>query len=208
MLTKKTCEGFVEALSSKEPVPGGGGASALVAAIGTALGNMVASLTIGKAKYENVEKEMAELQGRARALQEELLSLVDADAECFLPLAQAYRMPKDTPEQLEEKTRVMEAALEGACQVPLSIMEACCHSIELMQAFADKGAAIALSDAGCGAILCKGALQAASLNVLINTKSMTDREKAEKYNTRCQQLLDEYTCRADAIFFAVQRRLV
>ena len=57
-----TCTEFVEVLSSKAPVPGGGGASALVGAVGTALGNMVGSLTVGKKKYADVEDEMWELK--------------------------------------------------------------------------------------------------------------------------------------------------
>ena len=58
------CNEFVEVLASKAPVPGGGGASALVGAIGTALGNMVGSLTVGKKKYADVEAEMYELKAK------------------------------------------------------------------------------------------------------------------------------------------------
>ena len=71
------CNEFVEVLASKAPVPGGGGASALVGAIGTALGNMVGSLTVGKKKYADVEEEMYELKGKADALQKELLHLIE-----------------------------------------------------------------------------------------------------------------------------------
>ncbi len=207
MFIDHSCQEFVSVLASKDPVPGGGGAAALVAAIGTALGNMVGSLTVGKKKYADVASEMERLQTRATQLQIELLSLVDEDAECFRPLAQAYRMPSDTPEQREEKQRVMESALDHACQVPLQIMEACCQSIELIEDFAAKGSTMAISDAGCGAIICKSALQAASLNVQINTKSMSDRKKATDYNDRCQQMLQTYISRADEVFLDVQQRL-
>ena len=87
-----TCTEFVEVLSSKAPVPGGGGASALVAAVGTALGNMVGSLTVGKKKYADVEDEMWELKKKCDQLQKDFLHLIERDAEVFEPLSKAYGM--------------------------------------------------------------------------------------------------------------------
>ena len=97
----KSCKEFVEVLSTKAPVPGGGGASALVGAVGTALGSMVASLTVGKKKYADVEAEMYQLKEKAVELQEELLHLVERDAEVFEPLSKAYGLPKETEEEKE-----------------------------------------------------------------------------------------------------------
>ena len=99
------CDEFVEVLASKAPVPGGGGASALVAAVGTALGNMVGSLTVGKKKYADVEEEMYQLKEKATALQKEFLHLVERDAEVFEPLSKAYGMPRETEEEKAEKAR-------------------------------------------------------------------------------------------------------
>ena len=89
------CDEFVEVLASKAPVPGGGGASALVGAVGTALGNMVGSLTVGKKKYADVEEEMYALKEKATALQKDFLRLIERDAEVFEPLAKAYGMPRE-----------------------------------------------------------------------------------------------------------------
>ena len=91
-----TCTEFVEVLASKAPVPGGVGASALVGAVGTALGNMVGSLTVGKKKYADVEADIIALKEKATALQADFLRLVEADAEAFEPLAKAYGMPTST----------------------------------------------------------------------------------------------------------------
>ena len=85
------CNEFVDVLGSKAPVPGGGGASALVGAVGTALGNMVGALTVGKKKYADVEEEMKELMAKATTLQDELLHLIERDAEVFEPLSKACR---------------------------------------------------------------------------------------------------------------------
>ena len=87
------CGDFVEVLASREAVPGGGGASALVGAIGTALGNMVGSLTVGKKKYADVQADILRLKGEADALQREFLSLMDKDAEAFSPLSKAFGLP-------------------------------------------------------------------------------------------------------------------
>ena len=100
-----TCTEFVEVLSSKAPVPGGGGASALVAAVGTALGNMVGSLTVGKKKYADVEDEIIECKKEADEIAKEFLELMDKDAEAFEPLSRAYGLPKSTPEEIAEKER-------------------------------------------------------------------------------------------------------
>lgn len=206
-IADKTCSEFVEILGTKAPVPGGGGASALVGAVGTALGSMVASLTVGKKKYADVEEEMQNLRDKAVGLQKELLHLVDRDAEVFEPLSKAYGMPKETEAEKAEKARVMEAALKDACMVPIEIMEKCCEAIDLLAEFAAKGSVLAISDAGVGAVCCKAALQGASLNVYINTKSMADREFAEALNKKCDEMLEKYTRDADAVYESVLRRL-
>ena len=187
-----TCTEFVEVLASKAPVPGGGGASALVGAVGTALGNMVGSLTVGKKKYADVEDEMYELKAKCDQLQKDFLRLIERDAEVFEPLSKAYGMPKETEEEKAEKARVMEIVLKDACSVPMEIMEKCCEAI---------------SDAGVGAAFCKAALQGASLNVYINTKSMADREYAEELNRKADAMLEKYTKIADDTFNSVLGRL-
>ena len=203
----KSCSEFVEVLASKAPVPGGGGASAMVGALETALGNMVGSLTVGKKKYAAVEEEMWALKDRCDRLQKDFLHLVERDAEVFEPLARAYSMPKNTEEEKAEKARVMEIVLRDACSVPMEIMEKCCEAIDIIAVFAEKGSVIAISDAGVGAAFAKAALKGASLNVYINTKSMADRALAAELNAKCDRMLEEYTGKADAIFDNVLGRL-
>ena len=202
-----TCTEFVEVLSSKAPVPGGGGASALVAAVGTALGNMVGSLTVGKKKYADVEDEIIECKKEADEIAKEFLELMDKDAEAFEPLSRAYGLPKSTPEEIAEKEEIMENALNVACGVPIEIMKTCARGIDLVEVFAAKGSRIALSDAGVGATLLKSAMQGASLNVYINTKSMKDRKRAEELNQLADSLREEYEAKADRIFAEVSSRI-
>lgn len=205
--TTYSCEDFVEVLSTKAPVPGGGGASALVGAIGTALGNMVGSLTVGKKKYADVETDIIILKEKADALQKEFLCLVEEDAKVFEPLSKAYGMPTNTQEEKAEKARVMEIALKNACLVPMQIMRKCCEAIDVIEEFAQKGSVIALSDAGVGASFCKAALLGASLNVFINTKSMANRECAEKLNEEANEMIHVYSKKADEVFNRVNERL-
>ena len=199
-MTTKSCREFVTVLASNEPAPGGGGASALVAALGTALGNMVGSLTVGKKKYADVEEEIKALMKECDDLQTQLLDQVPADAEGFGPLAKAYGIPKDDPTRAE----TLEKATIIACQVPMHIMELCCKSLDAIKVFADKGSRLAVSDAGCGAVIVKSALQAASLNVFINTKTLANRAVAEEMNAKCLGMLDTYGKLADEIFETVK----
>ncbi|MCR4891941.1 MAG: cyclodeaminase/cyclohydrolase family protein [Lachnospiraceae bacterium] len=198
--TLYSCREFVEVLSSSEPAPGGGGAAALVGAIGTALGTMVGSLTLGKKKYASVQGEIEELIKECRGLQKELLDQVEADEKAFLPLAKAYSIPKEDPCREE----ILEKATREACNVPIHIMELCARAIEAARDFAQKGSRLALSDAGCAAACLKGALEAASLNAFINTKSLKDREEAQRLNHKCEDLLSVYGKMADEIYRSVK----
>lgn len=206
-MTKQSCEEFLTALASKAPTPGGGGASALVGAIGMALGNMVGSLTVGKRKYAAVEEQTQALNAEALEVRKALERLVTADAEAFAPLSDAYRLSAATPEERARKAQAMEVALDGACAVPLEIMRACCRALNLVELYAAMGSVMAISDAGVAAVCCKAALQGASLNVFINTKSMQDKDKAEGLNAEAYQLLEAGCCKADMIYQSVSARL-
>ena len=198
--TKESCRDFVAVLASPEPAPGGGGAAALVGAIGTALGNMVGSLTVGKKRYADVEEEIKALMDKCQSLETQLLDQVPADAEGFIPLSKAYGIPKDDPNRAE----TLESATITACEVPIHIMELCCEAIATVGTFAEKGSRLAVSDAACGAVCLKAALEAASLNVYINTKSLKNREVAEEMNAKCEAMLSTYGTICDEVYTKVR----
>jgi len=207
MMTEKSCIEFVKMLSSKAPVPGGGGASALVGALGVALGSMVGNLTLGKKKYEAVEDDIKRILDKASDLQQSLLQLVEKDAEVFEPLSKAYGLPKNTEEEKKNREEVMENALKLACSVPMEIMEKCMEAIGLHEELAEKGTKIAISDVGVGVLFCRSALEGASLNVFINTKLMKNREYAESLNKKAEKMLSDGIDRANAVYAAVSRQL-
>ena len=203
-MREKTISEFNDLLASASPVPGGGGVSALAAALGTGLGVMVGRLTMGKKKYAEHEAEMQTISAEADALRMRLLELVDEDAKCFEPLSRAYSLPKDTPEREE----IMEDCLVLAASAPMEIAEISCRAIKLMEGFAELGSVLAVSDAGCGAELCRAALRSAALNVFVNTRLMKNRETAEEMNAKVREMLEKYVPMAEKTYRSVSDRLI
>ncbi len=202
-----SCDEFLTSLAGPLAVPGGGGASALVGAIGIALGNMVGSLTTGKKKYKDVEEDINNLIHRAEKLREEMIGLIDEDAVAFEPLSKAYSLPKNTQAEIEERDTIMEAALRQASQTPLNIMEKCCEALLVVREFAEKGSVLAVSDAGVACSCLKAALYGASLNVYINTKLMKDKAYADELNKRSDDMLVKYGPFADEVFDYVMKKV-
>lgn len=196
---EKNIDKLLEALASSAPTPGGGGAAALCGALGIALGNMVGSLTLGKKKYADVQEDIAALNEKAETLRKDFVALIDADAEAFKPLSEAYGIPKDDPERAE----VMETALLKAVQPPMEIMRKCVKALEVISEYAAKGSALAISDAGCAAALARAAADAAALNVRINTKSMTDHKVANHLNVEANSLVMHCNLVAEEIYDTV-----
>ena len=185
----------------------GGGASALAGALGNALGQMVANLTIGKKKYALVEDEIKELAERMKGIQGQFSALADQDAKVFAPLAKCYSLPSGTEEEKAYKAEVMEARLLDASLVPMEIMEKAWEMLEIMDILADKGSRMAVSDVGVGVQFIRTALLGAVMNVYINTKSMKNREKAEEMNEKAERLIKEGTEAADRIYQKVLEQL-
>lgn len=198
---------FVEALASKAPTPGGGGASAYAGALASALASMVGNLTVGKKKYADVEERMRAELVELDDTRAHLLSLIDEDARAFEPLAAAYGMPKDTDAERAAQNAALQKALVGACEVPLEIMACCLQVIESCVFVARHGSVLALSDAGAGAVLAKAALMAASLNVDNNIGSMDDVERADVYRNQMEDLLAAGGAMADEVYADVVKRL-
>lgn len=207
MIEKEILGQWVDTLASKAPVPGGGGASALGGALGAALGQMVANLTVGKKRYEDVEEEMQQSLFALNILQMELMALADKDAEVFAPLAAAYGLPKETEEQRAEKERIMEENLLAASLVPIQMMEKTSAVLDVLELLEEKGSRLAVSDVGVAVQFARAALNGAVMNVYINTKSMKNREKAEELNVKAGKMIEKGTKQADKIYGKVLARL-
>lgn len=193
---KYSLEEFVDALASKAAVPGGGGASALAASLGIALGNMVGEFTVGKKKYADAEEELRVCMARAKDLSGKFLNCIERDAAAFEPLSRAYAIPKDD----KNRDIVMENCLRDAAKVPMEILHLVCEAIKLEERFAVLGSVMIQSDAAVGASILRSSLLGAAVNVKINTKSMKDREYADSVNKEVDALVEEYLPLADSIF--------
>ena len=206
-IQQQTVKEFLEVLSSKQPVPGGGGASALAGALGTALGLMVGNLTVGKKKYAQVEAEVISMMERLTDMQRDMMRLADEDAKVFAPLADAYRLPAGTEEEKARKAEVMEEKLLAASLVPLEVMELAVEGLGILKELGIKGSVMAVSDVGVAVQFARTAVTGAVMNVYINTKSMADRERAGQINDRAARALEKGIMLADEIYDRVLKGL-
>lgn len=201
----KTCAEFVETLSTKAAVPGGGGAAALNGAIGAALGSMVCNLTIGKKKYAEHEDQVKSILEKTKEIEKDLVKMIDDDAKCFLPLAKAYGMPSETEEDKRIKQETLETALKNACEVPIQIVKAAYKGIKLHEELLEVGSRLAISDVGVGVQSLRGALVGGQLNVLININSIKDSDYVEKVRNETEPLVESGIKIADEVYKRVEQ---
>lgn len=190
---------FLDRLASDEPAPGGGGASAYAGALAAALASMVGNLAVGKPLYADAQEGILASLDRLSKLRTQLLDLVRADAEAYLPLNRAYRMPRATQEQADARQAAIQEALGPACDIPLEIMDACSAIIDEADYLAHHGSRLAVSDAGAAAVLARGALVSAAMNIFLNVESMTDSDRVLRYRSRVNELMISAQLRSDIV---------
>ena len=179
-LVRMSCKAFAEETSSESPAPGGGSISAYMGALGAALACMVANLSAGKRGWESRWKEFSDWAEEAQQLMKELLALVDEDTAAFNRLMGAMRMPKSSPEQIEERDAAIEAATLYAGEVPLRTMKTAVKAFPLLRRMAEEGNPNSVSDAGVGALAARSAVLGARLNVKINASGLQNRDDASR----------------------------
>lgn len=179
---------FLTQLASGTPTPGGGSASAYAAAMAAALVLMVARLTIGKKKYAELKDEMRAIEQRVEVLQDELHQSVSEDAQAFQAVMASFRLPKDTPQEKNLRTKRIQEATLYAAQVPLEVATKSVELLEYAQIMVQKGNLNAISDAGSAAALAGAALNGAALNVRINTPGLDDKQVAAELVDKISQL--------------------
>ncbi|MCQ2488724.1 MAG: cyclodeaminase/cyclohydrolase family protein [Clostridia bacterium] len=206
-ISQWSCEKFVNETSSKAPVPGGGGVAALVGSVGTALAGMVCSLTTNKNEYKEYEEDFKRILSDSKVLQENLLSLINRDAENFLPLAQCYKMKADTAEEIAKKEEAMQTCLKTAISAPAEIIKITYKAIKLQEELRTKAPALTISDVGCGAVCLKAALQSGWLNILINLKLIKDEEYIKSIKGELLPLVEEGSNLADKIYENINSQL-
>ena len=189
MVTKdKKIKTFLDTLASKSPTPGGGSAAALVGAMSAALLSMVGNLTIGKEKYLDVENDIKRLLEKSEKLRADFEELIEKDIEAFNQFMAIIKLPKETKEQKENRSREMQNALKDAANVPLEIARKSLEVLNICQEVAAKGNKNVISDAGVGAIVAEAAFESAILNVKINSGMIKDEKDKKDLNREIEEL--------------------
>jgi glutamate formiminotransferase/formiminotetrahydrofolate cyclodeaminase len=179
-IASRTIEGFLEALASDAPTPGGGAVAALSAAAGAALISMVCRLTIGREAYEEVEERMREYLGEADAARPAFLELGQRDEDAFEAVMAAFRLPKDDDRQKAERSAAIQRAYEGAARVPLEVARRAVALMHIARASIEHGNANAASDGLSAAHVLHAAAHGAVANVAINAAGLKDEDVARE----------------------------
>jgi glutamate formiminotransferase/formiminotetrahydrofolate cyclodeaminase len=173
-LAAMSVRSFVELLGSRTPAPGGGSASALIAATGAALGAMVGWMTYGKRKFEEKDPAMRRLIPPLHQAMLDLIPMIDQDTRAFNDFVAASGLPKDTEEQQTARGRAQQAGLQKAIEVPLKTMRLADRCWESMVEMAEHGNIASKSDLEVGARALETGIWGASRNVVINLKDVRD----------------------------------
>lgn len=186
---------FIEALASNSPSPGGGGAAALMGALGAALCSMAANLTVGRKKYAGAETELRGILAECERLSARFVALIDEDAAAFAPLAAAYSMDKSAPGY----AKTMREASLRACMAPVEMLECCAVTVSLLEKMLDIGNPMLKSDVGCGAAACAAAMKSAAMNVYVNTRALSSDPQARAINAKVAGILKHSLPRAEEL---------
>jgi formiminotetrahydrofolate cyclodeaminase len=196
---------FTRRLSSADPTPGGGSASALVGALGAALAGMVARLTAKSPKFASVAQRMAQAADEADGLSKEFLAAIDEDVVAFDKVSAAYRMPKQSDAEKRAREQALQPALVVATDVPMRVVELATSTVKLALELVEAGNPNAISDAGCAALFAQAAARGAALNVRINIKSLADATLAASYEARLGDMLAQIGLRTEVAIVKVER---
>lgn len=184
-----TVDGFIERLGSSDPVPGGGSASAVAAALGAGLVRMVASLSTGRPRFVDHEPLLAWAIATAERLSDRFLALADEDSRAYGGFAEALKLPKRTDDEIAARTAAIQAAARTASEIPLACVEACLDLVGVAEALAGRSNANASSDLTVAALLGEAAARGAAANVLVNLPSIGDPSAEGEMMTRVTELL-------------------
>ncbi len=195
LLMDMTLRNYCDLLASSEPAPGGGSTAALAGALGTSLTIMVVNLSVGKKNYEaldeNIKAGFMKEAENAKALQKELIELVDEDTKAFNRFMEAMKLPKDTEEQKRVRGEKMQEASLYALQIPLKTAESCFNLLKNQNSIAKYCNKNAVSDVGVGALLALSGLEGAIMNVNINLPGIADEAVRTAAYEKCRMLSSE-----------------
>ena len=184
---------FANETSRESPAPGGGSISAYIGALGASLGTMVANLSSHKRGWDDRWEFFSDWAEKGQKYKDELLRLVDLDTQAFNKIMEAYRMPKNTEQEQQERKKAIEEATKFAISVPLRVMQVAYESMEVIKAMAQHGMEASISDVGVGAMAALTAVRGAHLNVRINAKDLEDEQFKQQVLQQARQIEQKAT---------------
>jgi formiminotetrahydrofolate cyclodeaminase len=190
---------FPELVAAGTPTPGGGSVAALCGVLAASLGQMVRNLTIGKPKYAANEARLKEVGDELERLGARLRELIAEDAASFEAVLKAYRLPKESDAQKQERAAQIQAATLGSISVPVETAGRSLEVLRRLRELADIGNTNALSDVAVGAQLAQTAVKGASYNVRVNLGSLSDAETAGRIGREVTRMVDESRAVAEEI---------
>lgn len=198
---------FLERLASNAPTPGGGAASAYVAALGAASVAKVVAVSVGKPKFAAHDAEHRAHLDHLSALRDRFVALADEDARAFATFMAAYRLPKGTDKERSTRAMALQEGMRQAAAVPLRIMAAAREVLEAAESIAETGNPNALGDCGAGAAMAVAAMRVSLLNVTANISGLVDGAEVAGYRGQLHELMDGVPARERALLEAIRRRL-
>lgn len=198
---------FLEDLGSSSPTPGGGSASALCASIASRLTQMVASLTIGRPRFEKVQEEMTQAVEKGKILSGKFLDLAMKDSEAYDLFMKALSLPKDDEQEKARRKNSMQEALKRSTLVPLQTLELAKELVANSLVVAEKGNPNAITDAGVSALLADAAARGAAMNVKINLASIEDESFVQDGLHRVEAELGELEAAVEKVLAVVNSKL-
>ncbi len=207
MFQEQQLQTFLDQLASKASTPGGGSAAAIMGAMGAALVSMVANLTVGKQKYQDVEEEMQGFLERSEDMRSRLTGMIQADIDVFDKVMAAYGMARETETEKTARSEAIQAALKEATDVPLACAQLCADVIELCRPVAEKGNLNVISDAGVAVLAAHAALRSAALNVYINIGGIRDQEFVQDRRDKLEFVLSGAGVATETVYELVKSKL-
>ncbi|UCF49963.1 MAG: glutamate formimidoyltransferase [Thermoplasmatales archaeon] len=190
---------FLSELASSSPAPGGGSVAALAGGLGAALSSMVCNLTIGKEKYSEVQNIIKDTLKKSEKIRKDLTRLIDEDTEAFNDVMKAFKMPKETEEQKEKRSKAIQEGYKTAAKVPLETAKTCERILDIARIVAEKGNQNSITDSAVSALMAQVGVESAILNVTINLGSIKDEKFVNSISIEIKKLKNNANKKAKEI---------
>jgi glutamate formiminotransferase/formiminotetrahydrofolate cyclodeaminase len=198
---------FLSELASSSPAPGGGSVAALAGSLGASLSSMVCNLTIGKEKYIDVQDTIKDILKKSEKIRKDLTKLIDEDTNAFNDVMKAFKMPKETEDQKNKRSKAIQEGYKTAANVPLQTARICEKILDIANIVAEKGNQNSITDSAVSALMAQAGVASAILNVKINLGSIKDEEYVKQISSEIEKLQNNVDKKTREILNVVNNKI-